>query len=84
MARITVRRIIAYAAALLAVLNLLGALMFAHPSLVLFALALVVALPLGRAALSDRGIDLSGPAVWVVYLVATATGNVWLVLAAGA
>ena len=80
--RVTLPRLVAYAAFLLAAANALGALLTLHASVALHVVAAVVALPSGRAWLaSEIQLELSRWATIVVYLVTTVVGNVWLLTA---
>jgi len=66
-------------AALLALLNTLGAVMYAHPSAILFVIAFVsVVSPLREFVWHGLGVSFSRGAVILVYLITTVAGNLWL------
>lgn len=79
---ITARLLVAYAAGLVAVFNLLGAVNLLHPSMLLFVGAVCVSLPpIRRPVERYSGYDVTTPAAIGVYLGCTAAGNVWILSA---
>jgi len=79
---ITARLLVAYAAGVVAVFNLLGAVNLLHPSMLLFVGAVCVSLPpIRRRVERYSGYAVTTPAAIVVYLACTVIGNVWIVAA---
>jgi hypothetical protein len=77
------RTIIAYLAGFLAVANCMGALLVLHPAVLAHAVAIIVAFPqLRTRAEALAGMTLTTPAAVLLWLGATALGNIWLTVAA--
>lgn len=78
MTDITARLLVAYAAGVLALLNWLGAAMYAPLALVPFTVAVVVALPPSRRTLARKwNLRVSTGAAVMLYVVCTLAGNAW-------
>lgn len=78
---ITLPLILAYLGGVIAVLNFIGALVFFHLSIVLFAVAIAVSLPpVKRRVERAADVSISSAASIVLYLLATFIGNTWFII----
>jgi hypothetical protein len=78
---ITLPLILAYLGGLIAVLNFIGALVFFHLSIVLFAVAIAVSLPPAKRRVERAAdVSISTAASIVLYILATFIGNTWFVI----